>query len=179
MERRSRPARRASNPTTPTMTKSLNDYAGLTPYEVANVRHRARSLALKPGLGCLAVEDIEQELFAHILEKRSAFDPDRASWPTFVDRILLTKTLDILASMRAAKRRSGPPTPIDAVELVDPLTLDQKAADIRIQRAQAVIKRMRQQQRRLSDANQRLEQKVASRVRTAEQLEEQSLENDL
>jgi len=114
------------------MTKSLNDYAGLTPYEVSNVRHRARSLALKPGLGCLAVEDIEQELFAHILEKRPAFDPERASWPTFVDRILLTKTLDILASMRAAKRSSGPPTPIDAVELVDPLTLDQKAADIRI-----------------------------------------------
>ena len=129
MEGRSRPSRRASNLTKPSMTKSSNVYAGLTPYEVSNVRHRARSLALKPGLGHLAVEDIEQELFAHILEKRACFDPERASWPTFVDRILLTKTLDILASVRAAKRRSGPPVPLDAVELVDPLTLDQKAAD--------------------------------------------------
>lgn len=114
------------------MTKSQNSYAGLTPFEVSNVRHRARCLALKPGLG-LAVEDIEQELFAHILEKRACYDPERASWPTFVDRILLTKTLDILASARAAKRRcNAPPAPLDAVELVDALTLDQKAADIRI-----------------------------------------------
>ena len=114
------------------MSNSQNDYTGLTPFEVSNVRHRARCLALKPGLGGLAVEDIEQELFAHILEKRTCFDPERASWPTFVDRILLTKTLDILASMHAAKRRADPPVHIDAVELVDPLTLDQKAADIRI-----------------------------------------------
>jgi hypothetical protein len=113
------------------MTKSQNSYAGLTPFEVSNVRHRARCLALKPDLG-LAVEDIEQELFAHILEKRACFDPERASWPTFVDRILLTKTIDMLVSARAAKRRSGPTTPLDSVELVDPLSLDIRATDIRI-----------------------------------------------
>ena len=114
------------------MTKSQNVYTGLTPFEVSNVRHRARCLAQKPDLGHLALEDIEQELFAHILEKRACFDPERASWPTFVDRVLLTKTLDMLASVRAAKRHCGPPVPLDEIELVDPLNLDQKAADIRI-----------------------------------------------
>ena len=54
-----------------------------------------------------------------------------------------------------------------------------QAADTRIQRAQNAIRNLRKQQRHLSDNNARLQQKVAARSRTAEQLEEQSLENDL
>lgn len=54
-----------------------------------------------------------------------------------------------------------------------------RAADTRIQRAQAAIKRMRAQQRRLSQTNTRLQDKVASRSRAADRLEERSLENDL
>lgn len=121
------------------MPKSRNVYAGLTEFELSNLRHRARRLALNPLLSDFAVEDIEQDFLAHILERRPSFDPDRASWPTFVDRILLAKTLDMLSAARAGKRRAeAPPISIDAdamanaVDLIDPLALEPTGADIRV-----------------------------------------------
>ncbi len=94
--------------------KSLNRYEGIDKYVVNQVRYHARSLIRHPAIHGMEVEDIEQELMLDVLSRTQAYDPEKASWRTFVDRILNHKIADLIEEAKAQKRGGG----------VRPLSLD-------------------------------------------------------
>jgi len=51
-------------------------------------------------------EDLEQELMLDCLSRKQAYDPEKAKWPTFVDRIPNHKCAALLKSL--AHKNVGP-----------------------------------------------------------------------
>ncbi len=89
------------------MSKSQNRYEGIDQYVVNQVRYHARKLSRHPGVHSMEVEDIEQELMLDYLSRIQAYDPERASRKTFVDRILNHKCANIIEEAKAQKRGGG------------------------------------------------------------------------
>ena len=90
-----------------TKTVSKNHYEGIHPYVVNQVRYHARSLVQHPAIYGVEVEDLEQELMLDYLSRKQAYDPEKAKWSTFVDRILNHKCASLIEAARAQKRGSG------------------------------------------------------------------------
>ncbi len=86
---------------------SKNNYEGIHPYVVNQVRYHARSLMRHSAIHGVEVEDIEQELMLDYLSRKQAYDPEKAKWSTFVDRILNHKCASLIEAARAQKRGSG------------------------------------------------------------------------
>jgi RNA polymerase sigma factor (sigma-70 family) len=83
----------------------------LDPKLSALIRRKARILSRSYGFRVGDEEDLRQELAAHVIDKLRRHDPRRASSPTFVDRILEAKAVDLLRYVLAGKRdprREGP-----------------------------------------------------------------------
>ena len=93
---------------------SKNNYKGIDPFIINQVRYHARSLIRHPAIHGMEVEDIEQELMLDVLSRTQAYDPEKASWRTFVDRILNHKIADLIEEAKAQKRGGG----------IRPLSLD-------------------------------------------------------
>ncbi len=89
------------------MSKSQNRYEGIDQYVVNQVRYHARALTRHPAVHGMEVEDIEQELMLDYLSRIQAYDPERASRRTFVDRILNHKCASIIEEAKAQKRGGG------------------------------------------------------------------------
>lgn len=89
------------------MSKSQNRYEGIDQYVVNQVRYHARKLIRHPGIHGMEVEDIEQELMLDYLSRSQAYDPEKAGWKTFVDRILNHKCANIIEDAKAKKRGGG------------------------------------------------------------------------
>jgi DNA-directed RNA polymerase specialized sigma24 family protein len=53
----------------------------------------------------MATEDYEQELAADLWRRLPAYDPERASLPTFIDRLVRNRVAGFFAAARVAKRR--------------------------------------------------------------------------
>jgi len=68
------------------------------------VRYRAQRLVRRGPFAAVDTEDLEQELRLGVVERASAFDPSRASWPTFVDRVVTSRAANLAAAERAACR---------------------------------------------------------------------------
>ena len=49
-------------------------------------------------------EDISQELFLHVWQKRDKFNPSKSSERTFVIRIITNKIIDLIRKANAQKR---------------------------------------------------------------------------
>ena len=122
--------------------KSCNRYDGIDPSLLSQVRYRARSLSRNSLMHGMEPEDIEQELMLDFLVRQRSFDPGKASWSTFVDRVLTHKCASMIEGATAAKRGAAVPrVALDAVlagpdggmhEPVDEVASDAVSADIRV-----------------------------------------------
>lgn len=80
---------------------SKNKYQGINPYVVNQVRYHAYSLMRHSAIHGVEVEDLEQELMLDYLSRKQAYDPEKAKWSTFVDRILNHKCASLIEAARA------------------------------------------------------------------------------
>jgi RNA polymerase sigma-70 factor, ECF subfamily len=83
---------------------SRNRYDGIDPTIILSVRAHARRLSRTNALPGMEVEDIEQELMLHVLRRLGYFDPTRASFPTFIDRIVKNRAAALSEAVRTQKR---------------------------------------------------------------------------
>jgi DNA-directed RNA polymerase specialized sigma24 family protein len=104
--------------------KSTNRYGGIDPYVISQVRFHARRLIRHPAITAVEVEDLEQELMLHYLRRRSAFDSTRASWTTFIDRVLTRKCASLVDCACRQKRGANV-----TVESLDQLLSEDPNAD--------------------------------------------------
>lgn len=81
--------------------------AVVSAYVQTLVRHRAKQLSRKPGFREDEYDDIRLELLAGLLARLDRFDPRRASFHTFVDRILHSLVADIVRQRKRLKRGGG------------------------------------------------------------------------
>lgn len=73
-------------------------YGGISPRVIRNIKYQAAKLARSGSLPGMDKEDIEQELMLDLLRRRDRFDPDRASFDTFADRIVTNRVASLTAS---------------------------------------------------------------------------------
>jgi len=83
-----------------------NNYAGLDAYAVARVRGAASRLVRTAGFSESDRDDLEQELVLDLLERLPKFDPERATLPTFVARVIAHR-VSALVGARCTAHRDG------------------------------------------------------------------------
>jgi DNA-directed RNA polymerase specialized sigma24 family protein len=86
---------------------SRNRYHGIDPTLIQSVQAHARRLSRTNALPGKEIEDIEQELMLHVLRRSGTFDPKRASFPTFIDRIVRSRAAALSEAARTQKRGFG------------------------------------------------------------------------
>ncbi|WP_156809235.1 hypothetical protein [Bartonella queenslandensis] len=86
---------------------SKNKYQGIDPYVVNQVCYHARRLIQHEAIHGVEVEDFEQELMLDYISRKQAYDPEKAKWSTFIDRILNHKCASLIEVARAQKRGAG------------------------------------------------------------------------
>ncbi|MBP3954802.1 sigma-70 family RNA polymerase sigma factor [Gemmata sp. G18] len=72
------------------------------------IRRKAARLVGSAGPYVSDREDVEQELVLHVLERVRRFDPDRGTWPAFVQCLVERFGHNWARARRAAKRAGGP-----------------------------------------------------------------------
>ncbi|WP_188236207.1 sigma factor [Sphingopyxis sp. LK2115] len=75
-----------------------NRYGGISPRVIRNMKYQAARLARSGALPGIDKEDIEQELMLDLLRRKGRFDPDRASFDTFADRVITNRVASLTAS---------------------------------------------------------------------------------
>lgn len=83
------------------------DSYGIGPDVIEQVRYHARKLIRHPSIHSMEIEDIEQELMLYVLSSIQDYDPERANWCTFVDRVLNHKIANLIENAKAEKRGGG------------------------------------------------------------------------
>ena len=73
-------------------------HGGISPRVIRNIKYQAAKLARSGSLPGMDKEDIEQELMLDLLRRRDRFDPDRASFDTFADRVITNRVASLTAS---------------------------------------------------------------------------------
>lgn len=81
--------------------------AFLTDYATSLIRFKARQLCRRDGFSRSDQKDVEQDLWLALLCQAEAFDPDRASIDTFIDRVVNSAVRMILRDRRRQKRANG------------------------------------------------------------------------
>ena len=76
----------------------------LTDYALELVHHKARQLVGKAGYTQDDVDDIKQDLIVDLLERLSQFDPTKATYNTFVARLVERKISKLLRDRQAERR---------------------------------------------------------------------------
>jgi len=74
-----------------------NRYDGVSPRVIRNIRYQAARLARSGRLPGMDQADIEQELMLDLLQRQVHFDPARASFETFADRIINHRVASLMA----------------------------------------------------------------------------------
>ncbi len=87
--------------------KYRNEYPGVNPVAVKAVRCSVRKLVGTAGIHHSDVEDLEQDLMLHLLTRMDKFDPSRASFQTFINRVVEAGVRDIIDSRQAKRRGLG------------------------------------------------------------------------
>jgi hypothetical protein len=73
-----------------------NRYDGVHPRAVQFVRYHARQLARHRAIPGMEVEDYEQDLMTDLIARDPRFDPTRATYPTFADRVIRHRVSTLL-----------------------------------------------------------------------------------
>lgn len=89
------------------MRETRAQNAVLTDYAHTLIRFKARQLSRSCGFTRSDQDDLEQDLWTVLLSQAEAFDPDRASIDTFIDRVVNSAVLMILRDRRRQKRANG------------------------------------------------------------------------
>lgn len=74
-----------------------NRYDGVSPRVIRNIRYQAARLARNGALPGMDKDDIEQELMLDLLRRKDRFDPRRASFDTFADRVIQHRVASLTA----------------------------------------------------------------------------------
>lgn len=74
-----------------------NRYDGFSPRVVRNIRYQASRLARSGRLPGMDKSDIEQDLMLDLLQRQKKFDPGRASFDTFADRVVAHRVATLMA----------------------------------------------------------------------------------
>src|SRR5687767_8785286 len=84
------------------------DGVGLDAHTLRHIRSTARRIARTGSLPSMDAEDIEQDLILDLWQRRGAFDPRRATFRTFADRIVAHRvaTLTHPTTRLSAERES-------------------------------------------------------------------------
>lgn len=85
------------------MQNPQNPY-GLTDYALKLVHYKARQIVGKAGYTQSDIEDIEQDLIMDLLERLPKFDPAKATYNTFVARMVERKISNLLRDRQAEMR---------------------------------------------------------------------------
>ena len=86
-------------------------------YAKTLIRVKARQLCRRLGSSRSDEDDLQQELSLLLYSKLPQFDPDRASLPTFIDRVIESGVRMLLRNARRLKRGSGmSPQSLDATD---------------------------------------------------------------
>ena len=83
-----------------------NRYDGVHPRALQFVRYHARQLARRRAVPGMELEDYEQDLIADLIGRDPRFDPTRAAYPTFADRIIRNR-VSTLTQTGLRMRRAG------------------------------------------------------------------------
>lgn len=78
-----------------------------TEYARTLIRVKAKRTTGKAGTRPSDLEDVEQELWLHLLSQARKFDPSRASINTFIDRVVDSGVKMLLRKQRRQKRAPG------------------------------------------------------------------------
>lgn len=84
--------------------ESQNRYDGIDGYAVTKIRYQARRLARSRVFGPCDIEDLEQELMLDLLRRLPAFESGRASFSTFIARIVENCAATLIEAATAEKR---------------------------------------------------------------------------
>jgi DNA-directed RNA polymerase specialized sigma24 family protein len=90
--------------------------AVLAPRTLKHIRSTAKRLARSGRIRGMDAEDIAQDLFLDLWRRCPAFDPTRASFPTFADRIIAHRAASLTAptqQTQAQRRQIGIDDPVD------------------------------------------------------------------
>lgn len=81
--------------------------AAMAPRTLKHIRNTARRLAHSRSVPGMDAEDIEQDLFLDLWHRRGAFDPTKATFATFADRVIAHRvaTLTSPTACRKAERQ--------------------------------------------------------------------------
>ena len=90
-----------------------NRYDGLDPCAVKFIRYHARRLARRRTVPDMEVEDYEPDLVADLLARSPRFDPRRATYPTFADRVIRHRIATLI------KAGVGPARVVEASPLAE------------------------------------------------------------
>jgi DNA-directed RNA polymerase specialized sigma24 family protein len=102
--------------------------AVLAPRTLKHIRNTAKRLARSGRIRGMDAEDIAQDLFLDLWRRCPAFDPSRASFPTFADRVIAHRAASLAAStprMQLARHQIGIDDPVggpDGCTLADTLS---------------------------------------------------------
>jgi len=81
-----------------------NRYDGAHPRAIEFIRYYARQLTRHRAVPGMELEDYEQDLMTDLLARERHFDPTRASYPTFADRVIRHRVATLIQSGLRARR---------------------------------------------------------------------------
>ena len=80
----------------------------LTPYALNLIHQKARKLIGKAGYNESDFEDIKQDLTLEVVRCLPKFNPDKATYNTFIDRVIEGKICKLLRYLKCAETRLSP-----------------------------------------------------------------------
>jgi RNA polymerase sigma-70 factor, ECF subfamily len=87
--------------------RSRNRYDGTDPTIIQSAQVQARRLFHANIFPDMEIEDIEQEFVLHVLRRIPNFDAARASFPTFIDRVIRNRAAALIETAQTQKRGFG------------------------------------------------------------------------
>ena len=76
-------------------------------YARTSIRVKAKQLSRRKDFGSSCREDIEQDLWLHLLGQAARFDGDRSSLNTFIDRVVNSAAASLVRSREREMRADG------------------------------------------------------------------------
>ena len=89
------------------MTKASRHDEFFNDYARTLIRVKAKQLVRRPGFSRSDQEDVEQDLFLHLLRQVQHFDPTRGSLNTFVARVVNSAAAMLVRERGRNKRSPG------------------------------------------------------------------------
>jgi RNA polymerase sigma-70 factor (ECF subfamily) len=87
--------------------EQITEITGLDARVLKHIRCTTRGLARTARLPGMDADDIEQDLLLDLWQRRTAYDPARASFPTFADRVVAHRVATLTCATARIKAERG------------------------------------------------------------------------